>query len=295
MRNHVLIRRYTPILTALSLVLANAVRLEAQLRAPTRDSLPSYLRDRGTGVPMSMFGTYVRRGELLVYPFLEWDTDLNLEYSPKELGYTGNDAESRGLFQGSERLLWLAYGLTKNVAIELEGAYLATGDLTKSTSDPSSKPGEIFERGLGDVEGQVRWRWHEESARRPEAFTYFETVFPFQRKRKIIGTQNWEFGLGTGVTKGYSWGTLTARAGVEYAREDGKIDVGEYAVEYLRRLSSALRVVGIVEGSQLDEVSLITEAQWHLNGRVFLKANNGWGLTPNATTYAPEIGLMISF
>jgi hypothetical protein len=33
---------------------------------------PTYLEDRGTGIPTSMFGTYVRRGELLVYPFFEY-------------------------------------------------------------------------------------------------------------------------------------------------------------------------------------------------------------------------------
>jgi len=28
--------------------------------------LPAYLRDRGTGMPMSQLGTYVRKGELLL-------------------------------------------------------------------------------------------------------------------------------------------------------------------------------------------------------------------------------------
>ena len=32
---------------------------------------PPYLQDRGTGVATSMFGTYVQKGELLVYPFFE--------------------------------------------------------------------------------------------------------------------------------------------------------------------------------------------------------------------------------
>ena len=37
-------------------------------QSPTQP-LPPYLRDRGTGVRMSMLGTYVRDGELLIYPF----------------------------------------------------------------------------------------------------------------------------------------------------------------------------------------------------------------------------------
>ena len=35
--------------------------------------------DRGTGVPTSMFGTYVRGGEWLVYPFVEHYRDNNFE------------------------------------------------------------------------------------------------------------------------------------------------------------------------------------------------------------------------
>ena len=48
--------------------------------------LPVYLRDRGTGVSTSMFGTYVRRRELLVYPFFEYyldnDTRMRTGRSP---------------------------------------------------------------------------------------------------------------------------------------------------------------------------------------------------------------------
>ena len=42
--------------------------------------LPVYLRDRGTGVSTSMFGTYIRQGELLFYPFFEYYLDKNMEY-----------------------------------------------------------------------------------------------------------------------------------------------------------------------------------------------------------------------
>ncbi len=33
------------------------------------------------------FGTYIRRGELLVNPFVEFYLDRNYEYKPSELGY----------------------------------------------------------------------------------------------------------------------------------------------------------------------------------------------------------------
>lgn len=92
-------------------------------------------------------------------------------------------------------------------------------------------------------------------------------------------------------------GTMTVRAAVENARDEGKrkFEAGEYAIEYLRRLSRTWRVVAAIEGNQLDDVELITEAQVHFYPRVFLKLNTGVGLTPNATDFAPEVGIMFSF
>ena len=37
--------------------------------------LPAWLRDRGDGVSSSMFGTYIQKGQLLVYPFFEYYLD----------------------------------------------------------------------------------------------------------------------------------------------------------------------------------------------------------------------------
>ena len=61
-------------------------------------NLPVHLRDRGTGVPLSQFGTYVKRGELLLYPFFEWYYDRDLEYKPSELGY-GLEVDHRGRYR----------------------------------------------------------------------------------------------------------------------------------------------------------------------------------------------------
>ena len=258
--------------------------------------VPSHLRDRGTGVATSMFGTYVREGELLVYPFFEWYADSNLEYKPNELGFAG-DTDYRGKYRASEGLLFLGYGITRNLAIELEAAVI-TAELEKSPSDTSAMPPTFEESGLGDVEGQLRWRFQEETASgRPELFTYFETVFPLQKTKKLIGTSAWEFKLGIGAIRGFDWGTMTFRAALENTEDEGKrkFEAGEYAFEYLRRLSPTWRVVAAIEGSQLDEVELITEAQWHLHSRIFVKLNTGWGLTPNATDIAPEIGVMFAF
>ena len=255
--------------------------------------LPPYLRDRGPGIATSMFGTYVRPGELLVYPFFEWYADRNLEYKPSEFGFA-DDTDYRGRYRANEGLLFVSYGLSRNWAIELEAAYIGA-EIQKAPNDPSAMPGEVEEVGWGDVEGQIRWRFQEETARRPELFTYFETVFPFQRQRRLIGTQSWEHKLGIGLTRGFRWGTLSLRTSAEYSGDEGKIDAGEYAIEYLKRLSPSFRVVAAIEGHQLDEVALITELQWHITPRMFFKFNHGFGLTTNATDFAPELGLMFSF
>ena len=177
--------------------------------------MPTYLRDRGAGVATSMFGTYVRPGELVVYPFFERYVDNNLEYKPEEFGYPG-DLDVLGRYRASEGLLFVAYGLRPNLAVEFEAAVIEAS-LDRSAQDRSGLPSRIRESGLGDVEGQVRWRWRTESDRRPELFSYVEAVVPHHAEKPLIGTAGWELKLGTGVTRGFSWGTLTARAAVEYA------------------------------------------------------------------------------
>jgi hypothetical protein len=275
-------------------VMALLVAVAFPLAASAQD--PPHLRDRGPGVRTSMFGSYIREGELLVYPFAEWYYDSNIEYKPSEFGFAGN-VDYRGKYRASEALVFLSYGLTRNFAIEMEAAVI-TAELEKSPSDPSALPRTFKESGLGDVEGQLRWRFQEEEpGGRPELFTYFETVFPLQKTKKLIGTSSYEFKLGFGATRGFNWGTMTFRVAVENAEDEGrrKFEAGEYAIEYLRRLSRTWRVVAGIEGNQIDEVDLITEAQLHLSPRLYVKLNGGWGLTTNSTDLAPEVGIMFSF
>jgi hypothetical protein len=255
--------------------------------------LPVHLRDRGTGVATSQFGTYIRDGELLVYPFFEYYYDSNLEYKPSELGY-GVAQDYRGRYRASEGLLWFGYGLSPDLALEFEAAVISA-TLEKSPQDLSAMPRELKQSGLGDVEAQIRWRIRRETRRRPELFTYFETVFPFQKRKKLIGTPNYELKLGVGAIRGGRSGTWTLRAAVEYNAEERKLEPGEYAIEYLKRISPAWRVVALIEGNQIDEVELITEVQWRFHPRAVLKLNNGLGLTPNATDVAPEVGIMFTF
>ncbi len=284
-----------PTLAVSPLALAIALAVIPSGRALEAQELPPYLRDRGAGVRTSLLGTYVRQGELLVYPFFEWYADRNLEYKPSELGQGTSVVDYRGRYRASEGILFFGYGVSPDVALEFEGAII-TATLDKAPNDPSAGPRRVQESGLGDVEGQIRWRFQRETETRPEWFTYFGTVFPLQKSKHLIGTQDWEFFVGVGLTRGFDWGTLTVRAAGEYSRAASpKFDAGEYAIEYLRRLSPAWRVVAAIEGNQVDEISLLTEVQWHFSPHAVLKVNNGVGVTTNATDFAPEVGIIFSF
>ncbi len=251
-----------------------------------------YLKDRGTGTPTSMFGTYVHKGELLVYPFFEYYLDDDMEYDPLELGYE-LDLDFRGKYRASEGLMFLGYGITDNLAVEIEVAII-DATLEKAPDDPSDTPSELSESGLGDTQMQFDFRWLTETAKRPGMFSYAEIVFPFQEDKVLIGTPDWEFKVGTGIIKGFSWGTISVRAAVEHDVAEETTELGEVAVEYLKRLSRTWRIYLGVEGAQ-DEIELITEAQWHLSDRVFIKLNNAFGVTSKATDWAPEVGVMFSF
>ena len=247
-------------------------------------------RDRGLGQPTSMSGTYIEAGELLVYPFFEYYRDGNLEYEPFDFGYV-DTTEFRGRYRASEGLIFVAYGITDRLAFEVEVATISA-TFEKSPADLTALPARIEESGLGDVEGQLRWRWNKETDTRPEYFSYFEVVAPTQHDKLLIGTQDWEYKFGTGLVRGLSWGTVTVRAAV--ASSGGSFEIGEYAVEYLRRVSERVRLFAALEGSE-DELELIGEAQIFLTPSIVLKLNNAVGVTSKATDWAPELGVMFSF
>jgi hypothetical protein len=274
------------------------VALGAALGAPrsaaddaSQQGLPARLRDRGPGVATSMFATYVARGELIVYPFFEYYRG-SLEYKPEEFGFAGQ-TDYLGRYRAKEGLLFLAYGLTDDLAWELEAATIRAS-LVKAPADSSALPARLEESGLGDVETQLRWRWRREDERGPELFSYGEAVFPHHRRRELIGTPGLELKLGTGVTRGFGFGTLTARAAVDYATSSSsRFDLGECALEYIRRPSPAWRVYVGLEGRP-DELSLIGDVQWHLSRRAFLRLNSGFGLSRKAADWTPEIGIVFT-
>jgi hypothetical protein len=256
----------------------------------TEEPLPGYLRDRGTGLQTSLFGTYIRKGELLVYPFYEYETNNAEEYHPSELGFAGGE-DFLGSLKTHELDLFLGYGLNDRIAFELEAQLYTTADFRKAPNDPSAVPPRIRESGSGEVESQVRYRWASETERRPELFSFLEVAYPFQKHRDLIGVSDWEGELGFGAIKGFSWGTLSGRYSVAY--EDGNVQGGEFALEYLKRLSPRWRAVLALEGEG-EDLSLITEGQLFLTPRVFLKLNTGFGLSRKVPDFAPELGLMMT-
>src|SRR3954471_14940052 len=96
-------------------------RARADVLPTAADDLPTYLHDRGTGVSTSIFGTYVRKGELLFYPFYEYTRNRDQEYKPSELGFAG-EHDQRALNTEREDLVFFSYGISENVALEVESA-----------------------------------------------------------------------------------------------------------------------------------------------------------------------------
>lgn len=256
-------------------------------------ALPAYLADRGPGIHTSLFGSYVQKGELLFYPFYEYTRTSADEYKPGELGFTGN-TDYLGKLTEREKLVYFAYGFSDRLMMEFESAVHAQAKFEKDPADPSAVPAIMKESGLGDTEGQIRYRFREETENRSELVGFFEAVLPLQRNKVLIGTQKWEFATGVNMTKGFSYGTFMVKAGLAWDPDPGVIELGEYGVEYLKRVSPAWRVVASLEG-ETDELSAIGEVQYSLTRNAVLKLNTGIGLTRKAPDLAPEVGVMFSF
>lgn len=69
--------------------------------------------------------------------------------------------------------------------------------------------------------------------------------------------------------------------------------MGEYAVEYLKRVSPSWRLFAAVQGHG-NALSLITEAQWHLSRHVFIRFNHELGLTSTANDWEPQLGILFT-
>jgi len=136
--------------------------------------------------------------------------------------------------------------------------------------------------------------WRNETYDRPALYSFFEVELPFQDRNVLIGARDVELAGGIGFIRGYSWGTLNGRMSIAYDGEEDKFELGEYAIEYLKRLNDRWRLVATLEGED-DEIALIGEAQLTLRPGVILKLNSGFGLTEKAVDFAPEIGVLFTF
>ena len=255
--------------------------------------IPDYLYDRGTGMTTSLFGTYVRKGEFLFYPFYEYEREEHEEYNPDDFGID-NDQDYPGTADLHQFLLFATYGLTDNLLIELEWSAQEKQSIHRASQDTGPGQRTFSESGSGAFETQLRWRMFKETRLTPELFSYFETVFPLQRDRMLIGQSEWELVYGLGLVKGFKWGTITVRGSVTHEPEIDHTEFGEYAIEYLKRFGDDFRWVMTLEGSK-KELSSIFELQWYFHKQAFLKLNTGIGLTREAVDYAPEIGIMFRF
>src|SRR5262249_25430192 len=160
--------------------------------------------------PTSVLGTYVQRGQLLILPFYEHVTDHNQEYNPGVFGF-GPDVDFRGRFESSSEQIFIGYGLTENLAVEIDAAYVRA-TLRKAPEDTTPMPSKIQESGLGDLEGQVRMRLARERDSRPEIFGFAEITAPTERSSLLLGNHDWDVKPGIGIVRGFSWGTMTIRS-----------------------------------------------------------------------------------
>jgi hypothetical protein len=137
-----------------------------------------------------------------------------------------------------------------------------------------------------------------ESEHRPEIFGFVEVTFPSHTKKFLIADPDLDFKPGIGITRGFSWGTLTARAAGEYNRAGKNLDFGEVAVEYLKRLSPAVHLYLAIEGGEggaLDEWDFISGVRWRLNRYASFKFDNAVGISSKSTDWALQFGLMLAF
>ena len=248
-----------------------------------------------SGIRTSMIETYVQPGQFLIYPFYAYSWDHNFEYQPSMFGIA-LDQDFEGTYRTNEVQLFLAYGVTDWLALELEGSQIAA-DFTKDPSDASGTPNSLRETGTADIAGQIRLRLAPERGGRPEYFAAVELLPPQHSGSVLIGDAQWDVKGEIGATRGYHWGTMTFRTTIEYNRGDTHWDLGETSLEYLKRLSPAWRVLAAIEGGEggaPDDWVLRTAARWRVARGVDVKFVNGLGLFPKATDWEAQLGVLVT-
>jgi hypothetical protein len=282
-------KKHLAVLVLIAVSIAIPGRAMAQL-AP----LPQHLRDRGPGLPTSLFATYVERGQWVLFPYAAYTHDGNMEYQPSALGYGSLNEDFRGEYWSTQAQFFLAYGVTDWLALEVETSRIHAR-FDKSPSDTTAVPARIDETGLADFEAQVRVRVAREHGARPELFASLEIIPAQQQGKTLIIETPTDVRAGIGVIRGYRWGTLTFRTTVEFNHDDQSWELGETSLEYLKQLSSAARLLVAIEGGEggaPDDYGLVTGLRWRLGPGVFLKFDNAIGLQSKATDLESQLGLL---
>lgn len=246
------------------------------------------------GVPTSMFGTFLGKGQLLVSPFFSYASDHNREYQPARLGYALNE-DFRGRFRSIEEGLFVGYGVTDWLMVELEGSHL-NARLIKSSGDSSSMPGALQQSGLADLEGQVRFRLLKEGMNRPGLYAFVELTPATQKGQRLIAEPNWDLKPGVGAIRDFSWGTVQLRVAAEWNREAHSPDLGEVTIEYLKRLTPSLRVNLALEGGETgsnDEWTVVVGGAYRLNRALSLKLDTMVGVMSKSTDLEAQAGLLL--
>jgi hypothetical protein len=290
------IERHRRAAPAVTLFAAMALTIPLLPRPARASAPPDRLRDRGPGVSSSLPGTYIERGQFLVYPFFAYSLDHDREYQPEEFGYPSSE-DYLAKYHDTSAQIFLAYGVSDWLALEFETGHIEA-TFEKDPADPTATPVKITEKGVGDIEGQVRLRLLRETEGRPEIFGYVEITAPSNSDKVLIGDEFWEFRPGVGFARGFSWGTMSIRTTYEYNRDNSHPDLGETSLEYLRRLSPAWRLHLAFEGGETgapDEWEFQTGLQWRVADAVLLKFDNAVGVTPKATDWSPQAGVMFAF
>jgi len=136
-----------------------------------------------------------------------------------------------------------------------------------------------------------------------EIFGFLEITAPSQKKTLLIGNFDWDFKPGIGAVRGYSWGTVTFRTTFEYTRDQNPVqqsrhlDIGETSLEYLKRLSPALRLSLAMEGGEggaPDEWELRSGVLWRTSQALSVKLDNSVGLFSKSPDWITGVGIVFA-
>src|SRR2546423_14132383 len=96
----------------------------------------------------------------------------------------GSGEDFRGHYRSNEAAIFLAYGVTDWLALELEGSQIS-GTFDKSSADTSGLPARIRATGTADIGGQARLRLRHGRGHGPELFASGEGLPPPHRHQPL--------------------------------------------------------------------------------------------------------------